>query len=93
MKFIDFLIVLLIIVIWGVNFFIIKFGLIIVDLFILVGICFIFCVLLVVFFIKKLDILWCYIIGYGFLFGIGLWGIVNLGIKVGVFVGIVFLVL
>lgn len=93
MKLTDFLIALLITAIWGVNFSIIKLGLITADPLILAGIRFTLCVLPAVFFIKKPDTSWRYIIGYGLLFGIGLWGIVNLGIKAGVSAGIASLVL
>ncbi|MGK4441712.1 EamA family transporter [Yersinia proxima] len=93
MKFTDFLIALLITAIWGVNFSIIKLGLITVDPLILAGIRFTLCALPAVFFIKKPDTSWRYIIGYGLLFGIGLWGIVNLGIKAGISAGIASLVL
>ncbi|MGH1595629.1 EamA family transporter [Yersinia proxima] len=93
MKLTDFLIALLITAIWGVNFSIIKLGLITVDPLILAGIRFTLCALPAVFFIKKPDTSWRYIIGYGLLFGIGLWGIVNLGIKAGISAGIASLVL
>lgn len=93
MKFTDFLIALLITAIWGVNFSIIKLGLITVDPLILAGIRFTLCALPAVFFIKKPDTSWRYIICYGLLFGIGLWGIVNLGIKAGISAGIASLVL
>ncbi len=92
-KLTDFLIALLITAIWGVNFSIIKLGLITADPLILAGIRFALCALPAVFFIKKPDTSWHYIIGYGLLFGIGLWGIVNLGIKAGVSAGIASLVL
>ncbi|MFL4556735.1 EamA family transporter [Yersinia kristensenii] len=93
MKLTDFLIALLITAIWGVNFSIIKLGLITADPLILAGIRFALCALPAVFLIKKPDTSWYYIIGYGLLFGIGLWGIVNLGIKAGVSAGIASLVL
>nr|WP_206436277.1 EamA family transporter [Yersinia enterocolitica] len=79
--------------IWGVNFSIIKLGLITADPLILAGIRFTLCALPAVFFIKKPDTSWRYIVGYGLLFGIGLWGSVNLGIKAGVSAGIASLVL
>lgn len=93
MKLTDFLIALLITAIWGVNFSIIKLGLITADPLILAGIRFTLCALPAVFFIKKPDTSWRYIVGYGLLFGIGLWGSVNLGIKAGVSAGIASLVL
>jgi len=79
--------------IWGVNFSVIKLGLTTVDPFILAGIRFTLCALPAIFFISKPDVQWRYIIGYGLVFGIGLWGLVNLGIKSGLSAGIASLVL
>lgn len=45
------------------------------------------------FFIKKPDVPWRYLISYGLVFGIGLWGLVNLGIKTGLSAGIASLLL
>ncbi|QAY86934.1 EamA family transporter [Pseudomonas arsenicoxydans] len=78
---------------WGVNFSVIKLGLTTVDPFILAGIRFTLCALPAIFFIPKPDVQWRYIIGYGLVFGIGLWGVVNLGIKSGLSAGIASLVL
>jgi O-acetylserine/cysteine efflux transporter len=83
----------LITAIWGVNFSVIKLGLATVDPFILAGIRFSLCALPAIFFIRKPDVPWRYIIGYGLVFGIGLWGVVNLGIEAGVSAGIASLVL
>ncbi len=44
-------------------------------------------------FIKKPDVPWRYLISYGLVFGIGLWGLVNLGIKTGLSAGIASLLL
>lgn len=83
----------LITAIWGVNFSVIKLGLATVDPFILAGIRFSLCALPAIFFIRKPDVPWRYIIGYGLVFGIGLWGVVNLGIEAGLSAGIASLVL
>lgn len=79
--------------IWGANFSVIKLGLTTLDPFILAGIRFTLCALPAIFFIPKPDVQWRYIIGYGLVFGIGLWGVVNLGIKSGLSAGIASLVL
>ncbi|MFW9082025.1 EamA family transporter [Pseudomonas sp. P2757] len=79
--------------IWGINFSVIKLGLTTVDPFILAGIRFTLCALPAILFIPKPDVQWRYIIGYGLVFGIGLWGVVNLGIKSGLSAGIASLVL
>ena len=79
--------------IWGVNFSVIKLGLTTVDPLILAGIRFTLCALPAIFFIAKPDVQWRYIIGYGLVFGVGLWGVVNLGIHSGLSAGIASLVL
>lgn len=79
--------------IWGANFSVIKLGLTSVDPFILAGIRFTLCALPAIFFIAKPDVPWRYIMGYGLVFGIGLWGVVNLGIQSGLSAGIASLVL
>ncbi|MEX3773062.1 EamA family transporter [Pseudomonas sp. MYb118] len=79
--------------IWGLNFSVIKLGLSTVDPLILAGLRFTLCALPAILFIGKPDVQWRYIIGYGLVFGIGLWGVVNLGIKAGLSAGIASLVL
>uniref|UniRef100_A0AAU2VA34 EamA family transporter n=1 Tax=Streptomyces sp. NBC_00003 TaxID=2903608 RepID=A0AAU2VA34_9ACTN len=79
--------------IWGLNFSVIKIGLKSVDPLILAGIRFALCALPAVFFLKRPQVAWKYTIGYGLVFGVGLWGVVNLGIKAGVSSGISSLVL
>ncbi|MFF9015116.1 EamA family transporter [Streptomyces sp. NPDC014870] len=79
--------------IWGLNFSIIKIGLKSVDPLILAGIRFALCALPAVFFLKRPQVPWRHIIGYGLVFGVGLWGVVNLGIEAGVSSGIASLVL
>lgn len=93
MKPLHVVLAVLITAIWGVNFSVIKLGLATVDPFILAGIRFSLCALPAIFFIRKPDVAWRYIIGYGLVFGIGLWGIVNLGINAGLSAGIASLVL
>lgn len=93
MKLKHLLLAVLITAIWGLNFSIIKLGLATVDPFILAGIRFTLCALPAIFFIKRPNVPWKYIIGYGLVFGIGLWGVVNLGIKSGLSAGIASLVL
>lgn len=88
MKLHHLLLAILITAIWGVNFSVIKLGLNAVDPLILAGIRFTLCALPALFFIRKPDVKWRYIISYGLVFGIGLWGLVNLGIKTGLSAGI-----
>lgn len=93
MKLHHVLLAILITAIWGVNFSVIKLGLHSVDPFILAGLRFTLCALPALLFIKKPDVPWRYLISYGLVFGIGLWGLVNLGIKTGLSAGIASLVL
>ncbi len=83
----------LITAIWGVNFSVIKLGLHSIDPFILAGLRFTLCALPALFFIKKPHVPWRYLINYGLVFGVGLWGLVNLGIKTGLSAGIASMVL
>ncbi len=83
----------LVMAIWGINFSVIKLGLTNVDPLILAGLRFSLCALPAIFFVRRPDVPWRYLIGYGLVFGIGLWGIVNLGIKAGLSAGIASLVL
>ncbi|MDW8845060.1 EamA family transporter [Erwinia sp. MMLR14_017] len=93
MKLHHLLLAILITAIWGVNFSVIKLGLNSVDPLILAGIRFTLCALPALFFIRKPDVQWRYIISYGLVFGMGLWGLVNLGIKTGLSAGIASLLL
>lgn len=93
MKPLHVVLAVLITAIWGVNFSVIKLGLATVDPLILAGIRFSLCALPAILFIRKPDVAWRYLIGYGLVFGIGLWGVVNLGIKAGLSAGIASLVL
>lgn len=93
MKKNDFLLAVFVAFIWGVNFSVIKLGLLTLDPFILSGMRFLLCALPLVFFIKKPPIHIKYIITYGLLFGVGLWGIVSLGIHFGISAGMASLVL
>ena len=93
MKQNDFLLAVLVTFIWGVNFSVIKLGLISLDPFILSGMRFLLCALPLVFFIKKPNVHMKYIVMYGLLFGVGLWGMVSLGIYFGISAGMSSLVL
>lgn len=89
----DLIIAIFITFIWGINFSFIKLGLSSLDPFILAGIRFTLCAFPLVFFIKRPDIHFKYIISYGLFFGVGLWGILYLGMYFGVSAGIASIVL
>jgi O-acetylserine/cysteine efflux transporter len=83
----------LITAIWGLNFSIIKLGLKSVDPFVLAGIRFTLCALPAVFFVRRPNVKLPYLVAYGLLFGVGLWGVVNLSIGAGLSAGIASLLL
>ena len=89
----DFLLAVFVTFIWGINFSVIKLGLTSLDPFMLSGLRFLLCALPLVFFVKKPNVSMSYIISYGLVFGVGLWGIVSLGIYYGVSAGVASLVL
>ncbi|WP_072679422.1 EamA family transporter [Arcobacter sp. LA11] len=93
MKKNDLILAVLVTFIWGINFSVIKLGLASLDPFILSGLRFLFCAIPLVFFIKRPQVHLKYIISYGLLFGVGLWGIVSLGIYFGISAGMASLVL
>lgn len=89
----DLFIAVLITFLWGVNFSFIKLGLSSLDPFILAGLRFTLCAFPLVFFIKRPDVSFKYVISYGLFFGLGLWGILYLGMYYGVSAGIASIVL
>jgi O-acetylserine/cysteine efflux transporter len=84
---------ILVTLVWGVNFPITKLGLRSIDPFVLTGIRFALAALPLVFFIKRPAIPFCYVAAYGFIFGLGMWGVINYGIQVGVSPGIASLII
>jgi O-acetylserine/cysteine efflux transporter len=89
----DFLLAVFILFIWGINFSIIKLGLISLNPFMLSGLRFLLCAIPLIFFIKKPTVSMVYIVSYGLVFGVGLWGMVSLGIYFGISAGVSSLVL
>ena len=89
----DFLVAVVITFIWGINFSVIKLGLTSLDPFMLSGLRFLLCALPLIFFIKKPDVDMKYLVSYGLIFGVGLWGMVSLGIYFGISSGMASLVL
>ncbi|TFY90659.1 EamA family transporter [Pseudomonas nabeulensis] len=87
------LLAVLVTLVWGVNFPITKLGLRAIDPFVLTGIRFALAALPLVFFIKRPAVKFSYVAGYGFIFGLGMWGVINYGIQVGVSPGIASLII
>lgn len=88
----DFLLAGTITLIWGMNFSFIKLGLTSLDPFMLAGWRFLLCVIPLIFFIKKPNVKMVYLVSYGLLFGVGLWGMVSVGIYFGISAGMASLV-
>ncbi len=84
---------ILVAAIWGINFSIIKLGLNTIDPFVLTGLRFSLAAIPLIFFIPKPDVPISAIALYGLLFGVGLWGVVNLGIFLGLSAGVASLLL
>jgi len=89
----DFLLAVFITFVWGINFSIIKLGLLSLNPFMLAGLRFSLCAIPLIFFIKKPNVPMVYIVSYGLIFGVGLWGMVSLGIYFGISAGVASLVL
>lgn len=89
----DFLLALMVAIIWGANYSVIGIGLKHLDPFLLTAFRFSLCAFPLCFFIKKPNISIYIIATYGITFGVGLWGIVNLAIFNGVSPGIASLLL
>lgn len=93
MKFSDLLAAILVTAVWGVNFSVIKLGLNTLDPFVLAGLRFLLCAVPTVFFIRRPDVPMKIVALYGVIFGVGLWGMVNLGVLLGASAGVASLVL
>ena len=83
----------LVTLVWGVNFPITKLGLRAIDPFVLTGIRFALAALPLVIFIKRPAVKFSYVVAYGIIFGLGMWGVINYGIQVGVSPGIASLII
>lgn len=84
---------LLVTLVWGLNFPITKLGLRAVDPFVLTAIRFALAALPWVFFIKRPAVKFRYVAAYGVIFGLGMWGVINYGIQLGVSPGIASLII
>lgn len=79
---------LLVTLAWGLNFPITKLGLRAIDPFVLTGLRFALAALPLVLFIKRPAVPFAYVAAYGVIFGLGMWGVINYGIQLGVSPGI-----
>lgn len=89
----DVFLAVLITFIWGINFSVIKLGLGTIDPFFLASVRFFLTAIPLIFFLPKPDVKFSIIILYGLIFGVGLWGMVNLSIFLGASAGVASLLL
>jgi O-acetylserine/cysteine efflux transporter len=78
---------------WGFNFSVIKLGVNTIDPLVLTALRFSFAVFPLIFFVKKPDVQWRYLIAYGLSFGVGVWGMTTLSIDAGLSLGMASLLL
>ncbi|PVZ69028.1 EamA family transporter [Pelagibaculum spongiae] len=93
MQFKDLLAGIAIMVIWGFNFAVIKLGVNQIDPLLLTGLRFLFAAIPAVFFVRRPDVSWRYLIGYGLVFGVGVWGMMTWSIEAGISAGMAGLLL
>ncbi|MCZ2723472.1 EamA family transporter [Marinomonas sp. 15G1-11] len=93
MKRFDVVLLVLLMALWGLNFSVIKLGVNNIDPLVLTAMRFFFAVIPLVFFIKKPDVKWRYLIMYGVSFGVGVWGMTTLSIDAGLSSGMASLLL
>ena len=93
MKSMHLLIAIAVVVVWGLNFSVIKLGVNEMDPLILTGLRFLFAAIPAVFFIPKPKVAWSIIAIYGILFGVGVWGMLTLSIYTGMSAGMASLLL
>ena len=93
MKLKDFALLFALMALWGLNFSVIKLGVNNIDPLMLTALRFTFAVFPLVFFIKRPNVQWRYLIVYGLSFGVGVWGLTTLSIRLGLSAGMASLLL
>ncbi|MBJ7555883.1 EamA family transporter [Marinomonas spartinae] len=93
MKLKDVLLLVALMALWGFNFSVIKLGTNEIDPLVLTALRFTFAVFPVIFFIKRPEVKWRYLFGYGLSFGVGVWGMTTLSIYAGLSAGMASLLL
>ncbi len=83
----DLILGVLVMIIWGLNFSVIKLGVNEIDSLLLTAFRFSLATLPAIFFVKKPEVSWWYLIIYGWLFAIGVWGMATWSIEAGLSAG------
>ncbi|WP_460098752.1 EamA family transporter [Sessilibacter sp. MAH4] len=79
----DFFLAVLVMAIWGFNFSMIKLGITDVHPLLMTAARFTLAVLPAIFFIKRPNVAWRYLLAYGLVFGVGIWGMASWSITAG----------
>ncbi|MDO6708180.1 EamA family transporter [Photobacterium sp. 1_MG-2023] len=87
MNFKDALLGLFVMLIWGINFSVIKLGVSQTDPMLMTAIRFTLATVPLIFFVKKPNVPWRYLISYGVIFGVGVWGVASWSITAGLSAG------
>lgn len=93
MKFKEHLLAVLVVLIWGFNFVVIRWGIEDLHPLTMTLLRFLLTAIPMIFFIKKPDVAMGYVLGYGVLFGAGVWGLVNWAVFIGMPAGLASLLL
>lgn len=87
MKKSDLILGILVMIVWGLNFSVIKLGVNEIDPLLLTAFRFSLATLPAIFFVKKPDVSWWYLMAYGWIFAIGVWGMATWSIEAGLSAG------
>jgi O-acetylserine/cysteine efflux transporter len=79
----DLLVLMSVMGIWGFNFSMIKLGVSELDPLLIAAARFFFATFPLIFFVRKPNVPWRYLLGYGFVFGTGVWGMASCSITFG----------
>jgi drug/metabolite transporter (DMT)-like permease len=83
----DLLLGIFVMIVWGLNFSVIKLGVGEIDPLLLTALRFTLAVIPAVFFVKRPQVKWRYLVGYGLTFAIGVWGMGSWSIQAGLSAG------
>lgn len=87
MKRNDLILGVLVMVVWGLNFSVIKLGVNEINPLLLTALRFTLATFPAIFFVKRPNVSWLYLIAYGWLFAIGIWGMATWSIQAGLSAG------